>query len=133
MTYSHIPKTAEITIKPSLHFRELQKSAKTGKITAKIDLFGTHAVTEAWLNPQRHIHALYVTDKALDGFDEALKKAHDRGLKRPAPQVVDKAMLDQSPLARAVSIRASPSIVRHWKKPTFMILFAPMTEKKEVF
>ena len=71
-----------------------QKSAKTGKV--KVDLFGTHAVTEAWLNPQRHIHALYVTDKALDGFDEALKKAHDRGLKRPAPQVVDKAMLDQS-------------------------------------
>lgn len=63
---------------------------------AKIDLFGIHAVTEAWLNPKRHIHNLYITDKALDHFDDALKKAHDRGLKRPAPQVVDKGFIDHA-------------------------------------
>ncbi|MEM9469798.1 MAG: 23S rRNA (guanosine(2251)-2'-O)-methyltransferase RlmB [Pseudomonadota bacterium] len=61
-----------------------------------IDLFGQHAVFEAWINPKRHIHALYITDKTLEGFDEALKKAHDLGLKRPAPQIIDKAALDHS-------------------------------------
>lgn len=71
-----------------------KKTASGPKV--KIDLFGTHAVTEAWTNPQRHIHALYITENALDSFDEALKKAHDRGLKRPAPQIVDKAALDHS-------------------------------------
>ncbi len=63
---------------------------------ANIDLFGVHAVVEAWTNPKRHIHALYITNNALDGFDEALKIAHDRGLKRPSPQIVDKSMLDNA-------------------------------------
>lgn len=71
-----------------------KKPAKQLKV--KIDLFGAHAVTEAWINPKRHIHGLYITDSALDGFDDALKKAHDRGLKRPAPQVVDKSVLDHA-------------------------------------
>lgn len=63
---------------------------------AKINLFGIHAVTAAWLNPKRHIHALYITENALEGFDLALKQAHDMGLKRPSPQIVDKTMLDHS-------------------------------------
>ncbi len=62
----------------------------------KIDLFGTHAVIEAWINPQRHIHTLYITENALNSFDEALKKAHDRGLKRPSPQIIDKSVLDHA-------------------------------------
>ncbi len=67
-----------------------------GKPTLKVDLFGVHAVTEAWANPKRHVHELYITDKALDGFDKALKLAHDRGLKRPAPQIIDKSALDSA-------------------------------------
>lgn len=67
---------------------------KASKMT--VDLYGTHAVAEAWINPKRHIHALYITDTALDGFDDALKKAHDRGLKRPAPQIIDKNALNHS-------------------------------------
>jgi 23S rRNA (guanosine2251-2'-O)-methyltransferase len=62
----------------------------------KIDLFGTHAVSEAWVNPKRHIHNLYITNKALDGFDRALKTAQSMGLKRPTPQIIDKSMLDGS-------------------------------------
>lgn len=60
----------------------------------KIDLYGMHAVAEAWINPKRHIHELFITDKALDGFDKALKTAHDMGLKRPAPQIIEKSTLD---------------------------------------
>lgn len=63
---------------------------------ANLNLYGVHAVTEAWTNPKRHIHELYITNKALESFDHALKKAHSMGLKRPPPQVVDKSMLDQS-------------------------------------
>ena len=39
-------------------------SAQQGK-KPKINLFGKHAVTEAWLNQKRHIHALYITENAL--------------------------------------------------------------------
>lgn len=63
---------------------------------ANITLYGTHAVTEAWINPKRHIHELFITDKALDGFDAALRKAQSMGLKRPSPTIVDKSVLDQS-------------------------------------
>jgi 23S rRNA (guanosine2251-2'-O)-methyltransferase len=62
----------------------------------KIDLFGMHAVSEAWINPKRHIHNLYITDKALDGFDRALKTAQSMGLKRPTPEIIEKSMLDGS-------------------------------------
>lgn len=62
----------------------------------KIDLYGTHAVCAAWTNPKRHIHELYITDKALEGFDATLKAAHDMGLKRPAPSIIDKSFLDGS-------------------------------------
>ena len=77
------------------HRNKGEKPAQRGN-RVKIDLFGAHAVTEAWINPKRHIHALYITDNALDGFDSALKKAHDRGLKRPAPTIITKETLDAS-------------------------------------
>ena len=60
----------------------------------KIDLFGMHAVKAAWTNPKRHIHELYITNKALDAFDETLKRAHDMGLKRPSPTIIEKSALD---------------------------------------
>ncbi len=49
---------------------------------------------EAWLNPDRTIHALYVTDQSLKGFEPTLKEARDKGLRRPHPAVVDKGKLD---------------------------------------
>lgn len=62
----------------------------------KVDLYGIHAVYEAWVNPKRHIHSLYITENALANFDKALKTAHDRGLKRPAPEIINKEQLDAS-------------------------------------
>lgn len=63
--------------------------------SGKANLWGTHAVTEAFLNPARHIRALYVTDQALRDFDEVLKAASQKGLKRPAPAIIDKNELDR--------------------------------------
>lgn len=56
----------------------------------KIDLFGAHAVTEAWKNPKRFIHALYITEAALADFP--IKAAP----KRPNPTIVSKEQLDKS-------------------------------------
>jgi 23S rRNA (guanosine2251-2'-O)-methyltransferase len=71
-----------------------KKAQAKGDKKLKIDLFGLHAVREAWLNPKRHIHSLYITENALPAFDDALEKAMATGLKRPPPQIVDRAALD---------------------------------------
>lgn len=56
-------------------------------------LFGFHAVREAWLNPERKIHALYIDD--LKEFEPVLQEAQAMGLRRPQPAIVDKAKIDQ--------------------------------------
>lgn len=81
---------------PKGHPRDHKGHKDGGSSKLKVDLFGMHAVAEAWMNPKRHIHALYITDKAMDGFDKALKTAHDRGLKRPDPTMIDKNALDSA-------------------------------------
>lgn len=74
--------------KPAPH-RE-NRPASSGGPKLKIDLFGTHAVTEAWKNPQRFIHALYITETALAAFPVKT------GAKRPAPIIVSKEQLDKA-------------------------------------
>ncbi len=64
------------------------KSAPSSKL--KIDLFGTHAVTEAWKNPQRFVHALYITEAAMAGFSPKPVS------KRPNPTIVTKEQLDKA-------------------------------------
>lgn len=58
----------------------------------KAQLYGVHAVTEAWANADRVIHGLYGTEKALDAFDFSVAK----GQSRPEARVVDKDVLDKS-------------------------------------
>lgn len=67
-----------------------QKEPKGAKIRA--DLFGFHAVREAWKNPKRYVHALFVTEKALKEFEADL----ETGAKRPAPTIVTKEELDRA-------------------------------------
>ncbi len=59
----------------------------------KANLFGTHAVRNAWHNPERHIQALYITQQALKDFQSDLSV---KGVKRPAPTIVDKKELDRA-------------------------------------
>ena len=70
------------------------KAAAPGAPKSKINapLYGVHAVQEAWRNPDRHVSALYITEKTLESFNLS---APD-GVKRPTPVVVDKRDLDQS-------------------------------------
>ncbi|MCB1532319.1 MAG: 23S rRNA (guanosine(2251)-2'-O)-methyltransferase RlmB [Alphaproteobacteria bacterium] len=57
-------------------------------------LYGFHAVREAWLNPVREVDALFLTDQALRGFEDTLREAGDKGVRRPQPQVLDKDRLE---------------------------------------
>jgi 23S rRNA (guanosine2251-2'-O)-methyltransferase len=66
------------------------REAKGPKI--KADLFGLHAVREAWQNEARFVHALFVTESALKEFEPHLKTK----AKRPAPQIVTKDELDRA-------------------------------------
>ena len=59
-------------------------------------LYGFHAVREAWLNPDRNVHALHITDQALKGFEPVMADAQAQGLKRPAPHVTDKQKLEKT-------------------------------------
>lgn len=58
----------------------------------KADLFGIHAVREAWKNPARFVHALYITESALKELEAELQTA----AKRPAPTIVSKEDLDRA-------------------------------------
>lgn len=58
-------------------------------------LYGFHAVREAWLNPQRTIFALYLTDQSKAEFEPVMVEAKRKGLRRPNPQIIDKKQLDK--------------------------------------
>lgn len=60
------------------------------------NLFGFHAVSEAWINPQRHFHALYMTETTRAEFEPFLKDAQAAGLRRPPIQIVNKDVIDRA-------------------------------------
>ncbi|MCB9988261.1 MAG: 23S rRNA (guanosine(2251)-2'-O)-methyltransferase RlmB [Rhodospirillales bacterium] len=60
------------------------------KSSIKADLWGSHAVQAAWLNPDRDVRALYITESALKDFSQSAP------VKRPPPMIVDKAALDHA-------------------------------------
>ncbi|HEU4838653.1 MAG TPA: 23S rRNA (guanosine(2251)-2'-O)-methyltransferase RlmB [Micavibrio sp.] len=71
-------------------FEERPAAPKTPRL--KADLFGFHAVREAWKNPARFVHALYLTEGAIKDFEGDLKTA----AKRPGPTIVTKEELDKA-------------------------------------
>lgn len=69
--------------------RQRESVQKTARLNA--DLFGFHAVREAWKNPARFVHALYITEAAMKEFEGDVKTT----TKRPAPTIVTKDDLDK--------------------------------------
>jgi 23S rRNA (guanosine2251-2'-O)-methyltransferase len=66
-------------------------------------------VTAAWLNPDRVIKKLYVTETMRDGFAAVLKEG--RNLNRPEPTVIDKRQLDNAlkkAVHQGIAIDAAP-------------------------
>ena len=60
------------------------------------DLYGMHAVREAWLNSERNISKLYVSDGALASFEDDILIAKKKNLTRPEPTIIDKHDLDSA-------------------------------------
>lgn len=74
-------------------------------------LFGLHPVREAWLNPKRVCHALWLTDSSRKEFQDTLDEARRLGLKRPAPTIVERSDIDQmltGSVHQGVALDAAP-------------------------
>lgn len=56
-------------------------------------LWGTHPVTEAWVNPRRRIFRLWLTAEAAERMAPALEQSKTEGLARPNPAIVDRAAI----------------------------------------
>jgi 23S rRNA (guanosine2251-2'-O)-methyltransferase len=52
-------------------------------------------VREAWLNEERVVEGLFLTDQSAKGFESTLQEAKSKGLRRPSPQMVDKKRLEK--------------------------------------
>ncbi len=58
-------------------------------------LYGTHAVWAAYLNPERNIRRLLLTEAHRDEFQQYATQAKTADIKRPEPQFVEKYQLDK--------------------------------------
>jgi 23S rRNA (guanosine2251-2'-O)-methyltransferase len=80
----------KIPPRPAKTRRHADTATKASKV--KADLFGMHAVREAWQNPKRYVHALFVTENALKELGSFLETS----LKRPEPTIVSKDEIDRA-------------------------------------
>lgn len=56
----------------------------------RANLFGLHAVREAWLNPKRSVHAIYLSEQNEAQFEAVIEKANSKGLGRPQVKILSK-------------------------------------------
>ncbi len=71
------------------------KSGHQGKRTGGVLLYGFHAVSAAWLNPDRHCQRLVLTQASVRQFESIIAQAKKLGLKRPSPEMVDARVIDK--------------------------------------
>lgn len=78
----------------------------------RANFFGWHACTEVWLNPQRQINSVFITQNNQEQFEDLFYKARKNGLKRPEPQIVDKELFQssfpQGTTHQGIAIQAGP-------------------------
>lgn len=82
--------------RPHKHRHSPKNTPQKKNKNLKIDLFGAHAVTEAWLNSKRHIHTLYLTENSMNDAEHFEQLARKAGLKRPSATIISKEELDRS-------------------------------------
>lgn len=67
----------------------------TNKKNIRPSIYGFHAVREAWLNPNRTIYELYITQQAKDNFKTIISQTKAKDLHRPEPTLIDKNKLEK--------------------------------------
>lgn len=90
-------------------YKAQHKAPRRPAPEGRANMWGTHAVTEAWLNPARQIKALFITEPMLKGFEGTL--ARGKNLTRPQPQILDKKELDRmlgDAVHQGIAIDAKP-------------------------
>ncbi len=75
--------------------RDQMRLKAGGRPSHRPSLYGMHAVRAAWLNPNRNIHALYLSEAAMETFAPVLEEAAKAGLNRPEPLAVSKDDMDR--------------------------------------
>lgn len=89
-----------------------EKREPRSSLGPRANMFGLHAVREAWLNPKRYIHALYLSEAAEAVFGPVLELAHHRGLERPEPKILGKddfdRLLGRDVVHQGVALSAAP-------------------------
>ncbi len=102
---------------PNRPYNKNGKGGKTWPKTEKkgprvqVDIWGMHAVQEAWLNHEREIKALYISEKSLDQFRDVITQAERERITRPKPQIIDKKELDrlgQNTVHQGIAIQTEP-------------------------
>lgn len=88
---------ANAPARPARPGREPSRDGRGGAL-----LYGVHPVAAAWVNPQRRVSRLLVTDAGRDALAGAFATAAAAGLARPAPTPVDRSELDRLLPAGAV-------------------------------
>ena len=75
---------------PRSNKRDGKRESKTSNL-----LYGAHAVRQAWLNPQRTIRRLMLTESGMESFAATLEEAKRRKISRPQPDLIDRDYADQ--------------------------------------
>lgn len=110
---------------PSQNIREKKQNSPNNL------LFGVHAVTQAWLNPNRSIAKFWVTEKALESFKPVMDEAKSKGIERPKPEVIERKVFEQRTKLASGSVHQGLCIRSDALPETFMDELLAQHESKD--
>lgn len=88
--------------------RERRERAPSKNLGPRPNLFGMHAVREAWLNPKRSIHALYLTEETEKIYATWPTPRVERPLPIPATKDDLERMLGRDAVHQGFALSAAP-------------------------
>lgn len=104
------PRNAPKDVRPPREARAPREAKPS--LGPRANIFGLHAVREAWLNPKRSIHAIYLTEQNAAQFEAVKEKAQNKGLGRPQVKILDKddfeRLVGRDTVHQGAAISAAP-------------------------